>query len=177
MKRIYLCLAALSLLVLLAVSCATDIQQSSVASANETGLSSMQLDHFLIGTADYDGTMQWYQDKLGATVDVEWTVEGLSDLRLAYLAINGDRIEVIGSLQSIPGAPEPDDFAEHLRTAGYSHICFSVDDVDATMAQLAQRDVPAFVPAADYANLNARVSFIKDNNGNVIEFTGPMANT
>ena len=42
------------------------------------------------------------------------------------------------------------------------------------IAELNPRGVPTFVEAADYPNIGVRVGFVKDNNGNVIEFSGSM---
>lgn len=136
----------------------------------------LRADHVLIGTPDYRATLDWYRRVLDAEIEKEWTVPEVPDLQLAYLRIGNFKIEVIGTAQSIPGALRADDFGSHLRTSGYTHLCFEVDDVDATMAALAERDVPEFFPATDFPNVSRRVAFIQDNNGNVIEFAGPMKN-
>ena len=137
-------------------------------------LPSLRADHVLLGTPDYHATLAWYQRVLDATVLKEWTVPEVPDLQLAYLAVGDFKVEVIGTAQSIPGALRAEDFGAHLRTSGFTHLCFAVDDVDATLAALAERDVPAFVPAADFPNVGRRVAFIQDGHGNVIEFAGPM---
>ena len=83
---------------------------------------------------------------------------------------------IVGSTQPIAGRAESMSFAETLRTTGHGHICFSVDNVDAAVFQLQQKGVSAFIPPADYPNVGVRVGLVKDNNGNVIEFSGPLAN-
>jgi lactoylglutathione lyase len=55
----------------------------------------MRVGHVALRTMDYDGTIQWYKEKLGFRLLIEWTVR---DLKLAYLApANDDRfwLEVI----------------------------------------------------------------------------------
>lgn len=139
----------------------------AVANTTETA---MAVDHVAISVPNYEETVQWYRDNLDATIEKEWTVAGLPDLKLAYLNVQGFRLEIIGSTQPQTGMPPVADFGEHLRTTGLAHLCFRVDDVDALMTRLEERGVPTFVEAASYPNVGVRVGFVKDNNGNVIEF-------
>jgi methylmalonyl-CoA/ethylmalonyl-CoA epimerase len=140
----------------------------------KTGLNSMRIDHVMISVPNYQETLEWYQDKLNATIEKEWTVDELPDLQLAYLDVSGFRTEVVGTTQSRLGMPNFQNFGEALRTTGIGHFCFRVDSVDDAIAQLNQKGVPTFVEAADYPNIGVRVGFVKDNNGNVIEFSGSM---
>ena len=140
----------------------------------KTGLNSMQIDHVMISVSNYKETLQWYQDKLNATIEKEWTVDELPDLQLAYLDVSGFRIEVVGTTKARSGMPYFKDFGEALRTTGIGHFCFRVDSVDDAISELNHKGVPTFVEAADYPNIGVRVGFVKDNNGNVIEFSGAM---
>ncbi len=136
--------------------------------------SPFRIDHILVGTSDFAGTVAWYQRAFDAQIETEWTVAEAPDLQLAYLRIGDFKLEVIGTSQSIPGALRAEDFASHLRTSGFTHLCFRVGDVDHAMNELAQRNIPAFIPPKDYANPGVRIAFVQDNNGNVIEFIGPQ---
>lgn len=147
---------------------------SAITHSSETGLISMRIDHIMFSVPNYEETVQWYQQKLDATVEKEWTVDQLPDLKLAYLNVYGFRIEIVGSTQSRCGMPNPSNFEEALRTTGIGHFCFRVDDVDAALSELKERGVQTFVEAVDYSNIGVRVGFIKDNNGNIIEFSGPL---
>lgn len=147
---------------------------STLNISDQTALSSMRLDHIMLSVPNYEETMQWYREKFDAILEKEWTVDELPDLKLAYLNVHGVRVEIIGSTQSRPGMPNMSDFAEALRTTGIGHFCFYVDDVDAAFAELNQRGVQTFVEPRDYPNVGARIGLIKDNNGNVIEFTGRL---
>lgn len=140
----------------------------------KTGLNSMQIDHVMINVPNYKETLEWYQSKFDATIEKEWTVNELPDLQLAYLNVHGFRIEVVGSTQARSGMPDFNNFGEALRTTGIGHFCFRVDSVDDAIFELNQKGVPTFVEAADYPNVGVRVGFVKDNNGNVIEFSGAM---
>lgn len=141
-------------------------------------LSSLQADHVMIGVFNFEETIQWYKEKLGFREERRWTVKELPGVQLAYLELNGFRIEVVSSSKG-KALPIPSDFVEHIaETKGYAHLCFRVDDVDAVMAELNRRGVPTFVPATDYPRgAERRVGFIKDNSGNVIELAGPLVGT
>jgi catechol 2,3-dioxygenase-like lactoylglutathione lyase family enzyme len=137
-------------------------------------LSSLKADHVMIGVSNFEETMQWYKEKLGFREERRWTVKELPGVQLAYLELNGFRIEIVGGGKGRDPSI-PSNFAEHIATKGYAHLCFRVDDVDAVMAELKQRGVPTFVPAEDYPQgAERRVGFIRDNNNNVIEFAGPL---
>jgi methylmalonyl-CoA/ethylmalonyl-CoA epimerase len=141
-----------------------------------TALGGLRADHILIGVSNFEDSVRWYQDKLGFSEEMRWTVEGLPDLQLAYLMLNGFRLEIIGTSQPRVGSPSSSDFADHLRTQGFAHLCFVVDDVDEALAELNRRGVPTFVSPETYplSNVRRRVAFIQDNNGNVIEMAGPL---
>ena len=70
--------------------------------------------------------------------------------------------------------PITSDFGASLRTTGIGHFCFRIDDVDAALAEMNRRGVDTFVDAADYPDVGRRVGFVKDNNGNIIEFAGSL---
>ena len=140
----------------------------------KTGLNSIRIDHVMISVPNYQETLQWYQDKFDATIEKEWTVEELPDLQLAYLNVRGFCIEVVGTTQARSGMPDMTDFGEALRTTGVGHFCFRVDSVDDAISELNQKGVPTFIEAFDAPQVGVRVGFVKDNNGNIIEFSGAM---
>jgi len=53
-------------------------QTSSTLGSNP--LSSMQIDHVCLNVPNYEETLQWYQEKLDATIEHEWTVGVFPDL-------------------------------------------------------------------------------------------------
>ena len=134
----------------------------------------MKIDHIMISVPNYQETLEWYREKFDATIEKEWTVAELPDLQLAYLKVHDFRLEVVGTTQPRVGMPNMLDFGEALRTTGVGHFCFRVDSVDDAISELNKRGVPTFVEAADYPNIGVRVGFIKDNNGNIIEFAEPL---
>jgi catechol 2,3-dioxygenase-like lactoylglutathione lyase family enzyme len=135
-------------------------------------------DHVSINVADFDAALRWYQEKLGFEQEVAWRVQALNGKRLAYLTLGGARIELVEADVGAALSPEAKTFGEHFGRTGYGHLCLSVDDVDAMLASLAAKDVPTFVRAETYpldgTSYERRVGFIKDNDGNVIEFAEPL---
>ena len=134
----------------------------------------MKPDHIMIGARDWDAMATWYRDKLDFVVEKVWTVDDLEGIQLGYLTGQGFRIELIGGGKG-GRMKVPNDFAEHFNMGGIQHIAFAVEDVDETMAELARRGVEPFVPATSFPEgAERRVAFIKDPEGNVIEFATPI---
>lgn len=143
-------------------------------STTSNSLNSMQIDHVCLNVPNYEETIQWYRDKLDATITREWTVDIFPDLKLAYLDVYDFRIEIVGSTQSRSGMPTAKDFGEGLCNSGIGHFCFRVDDVDAVLEELNRRGVETFVPLGSYPDAGVRLCFVRDNNGNLIEFVTPL---
>ncbi|MEM7544992.1 MAG: VOC family protein [Pseudomonadota bacterium] len=139
-----------------------------------TALSAARVEHVMLGTADYDATLAWWTEKLGFTVEAEWTVPDFPGVRLAYLAKNGFRIEIVGKPERFQPRRTPNSLSDHLIDSGFGHLAFEVDDVDAAMAELSAKGVPAFVPATSFPDAGRRVAFVKDDQGNVIEFAADL---
>ena len=137
--------------------------------ASTEPLATMRAEHVMLTTVDYQGTLSWYQNKLGFRIKHEWTVPEFPDLKLAYLEKNGFIIEVVSSRETQAMAT-PDNFAERLQQPGVGHFAFLVADVDEAIATLKEKDVTVIVPPTSFPNSGRRVAFFEDNNGNLIEF-------
>ena len=126
-------------------------------------------DHVALRVVDYDGTVAWYREKLGFELDQEWP---FGDLRLAYMHNGNAKIEVLGG-----STAEPQEQVDSLETTfsheGVHHFCFRVDDLDVTLAELKARGVPLLGEPFVVEEIGRRLVFIKDNSGNLIEFSGP----
>lgn len=130
-----------------------------------------------LNVQDFERSFAWYQEKLGFQVEVAW--HRVSDgRRLAYLKKNDTRLELITTDDNPLRLPEPNNLAEHFNRTGYGHICFAVQSVDVALARLAEADVPTFVPAETHdlgeTGYRRRVGFVKDPEGNLIEFGEPL---
>lgn len=138
-------------------------------------LAQMRAEHVMISTGDYDGTMTWYQEKLGFEVYHEWKVPEFPGVRLAYLERNGFIIEVVYTEHAMQEKRAPKDLAEALGDRGFGHLAFLVTDVDAVAAELSKRGVQMVVPPTSFPDSGRRLIFIQDNNGNYIEFLTPLS--
>jgi catechol 2,3-dioxygenase-like lactoylglutathione lyase family enzyme len=134
------------------------------------------IDHACVRVDDFDLAIAWYGEKLGFSVEKRWGIEQLPGVKIAYLrGPNGSCVEIIGGGEG-RRYPVGKNFMEQFALRGWNHICFSSDDVDATMADLASRGVAAVLPPFD--NLEgavARIAIVQDLEGNMIEFKGPLS--
>ncbi|MEL7527138.1 MAG: VOC family protein [Pseudomonadota bacterium] len=137
-------------------------------------LKTAHVEHVMLGTGDYDATISWWTRILGFEVELEWAVPEFPGLRLAYLAKNAFRLEVVGSPERFQQRTTPVDIAQHLADSGFSHLAFKVDDVDAVVEELAGKGVATFLPATSFAEVGRRVAFVQDDQGNVIEFAADL---
>ena len=171
----------IKLLMTMAAAAVSIAGTSMVADGGATTAPPMEtaaFDHMSINVADFDAAMIWYQEKLGFEVDVSWRVEALNGKQLAYLSMGDTTIELVAADEGGAGLRPAETFQDHFARTGYGHLCFSVDNVDATLASLEAKGVPTFVTAETYAldgtSYERRVAFIQDPEGNVIEFAEPL---
>ena len=144
---------------------------------NTIGLN--RFDHMSINVSDFDRAIDWYTDILGLELEVSWNVAALGGKRLAYLTLGGVRVVEIVAADPDSTGPRPDaTFARHFGRTGYGHLCFATESVDKTMAALASKGVESFVSAETYpldgTNYERRVAFVRDPEGNVVEFGEPL---
>lgn len=138
-------------------------------------LSQVRAEHIMISTGDYAGTIAWYRDKLGFTVIHEWTVPELQGIELAYIELNGFIIEVVGTPEPFQKRATPSTLKELLSDRGIGHIAFLAADVDAVAKELIARGVQLDVPPTSFPDSGRRLIFLRDNNGNSIEFLTPLS--
>lgn len=138
----------------------------------------LRFDHVSLNVRDLDAALRWYQEKLGFGVQVAWRVTALNGKRLAYLRLNDTVLELVEADAGGVGLPEAMSFAEHFARTGYGHLCFRAESVDAVLAGLATEGLPTFVRAETYdldgTAYRRRVGFVKDMEGNVLEFGEPL---
>ncbi|MEM8791778.1 MAG: VOC family protein [Pseudomonadota bacterium] len=146
--------------------------------ARSPALDDARFDHVSLNVRAFDDLMVWYQEKLGFEIEVAWRVNALNGKRLAYLTLNDTRLELVEADANGIGLPEAADFLAHFARTGYGHLCFAVDDVDQILSALEEEGVPTFVRAETYAldgtQYLRRVGFVKDPEGNVLEFAEPL---
>ena len=138
-------------------------------------LSQIRAEHVMISTDDYDGTIAWYREMLGFAVRHEWTVPEFPGVQLAYIELNGFIIEVVGTPQAFQEQMTPPDLATALSDRGFGHLAFLAADVDAVAEELEQRGAEIILPPTSFPDSGRRLIFIRDNNGNLIEFLTPLS--
>jgi lactoylglutathione lyase len=122
----------------------------------------MELLHTCLNVADADRTADWYVDELGFERSWEFTVAD-GDTRNVYVA---DESGVELQLSDTPGeAPSADGDR-------YDHVAVGIDDVDAAFTDLDHHGVVE--APTDHPEAGARVAFVKDPDGRVVELIEPL---
>lgn len=133
-----------------------------------TPFASMKGDHAAVRVPDFDEAMRWYTEKLDFRVVTTWPY---GPLQLAYLAApvdNGFKFEIIAG----PGAAERKpvkDLGDSLGLVGWHHLCFMVDSVDDSVAELRRRGVKIVAEPFDLPDISRRLAFFSDPWGNLFE--------
>ncbi len=122
-------------------------------------MSAYRIDHIGVAVVSIDDALDVYE-ALGLEVEHREEVPG-QKVRAAFLPVGESRIELLEPTS------EDSPVAKFLakRGAGVHHVCFSVEDIDAALADLAQRGFrllhQAAVPGAD----GKRVAFLHPDAG------------
>jgi catechol 2,3-dioxygenase-like lactoylglutathione lyase family enzyme len=119
--------------------------------------------------ANLEATIRWYTSKLDFVVERRFETHGISFPFIAHQEI---RIELVGAASHACSAPVSDIARSH-DSERLHHFCLAVEDLEATLAELGERDVHPINEPMDVAEIGQRVAFITDNCGNIIEFTEP----
>jgi catechol 2,3-dioxygenase-like lactoylglutathione lyase family enzyme len=138
--------------------------------------SSMRGHHAAVRVPDFEAEKRWFVEKLDFRVIHEWPYE---DQHLAYVGPANDDgfyVEILGD--GDPG-PKPKeryaDLSDSLRYAGFHHVCFQVDDVDAMVAELRRRGVTIVTESFVLPVIDRRLAFFADPFGNLFELAEVLA--
>lgn len=137
-------------------------------------LSQMKAEHVMISTDDFQGTLNWYQVILGFELQQQWTVPEFPGVQLAYIEKNGFVIEIVETPDAFQEKRIPTDLGSALSDRGFGHLAFLVADVDAVAVSLIEKNVDLVLAPTSFADAGRRLIFIKDNNGNFLEFLTPL---
>jgi lactoylglutathione lyase/glyoxylase I family protein len=122
--------------------------------------------HIGLRTTDYEGSIQWYIEKLGFRLLKKWQA---GELKMAFLApANDDNfwVEILNGGISASGQDPSQPII-----SGYQHLCFDVESVDDAFAAFRERDIKILREPFNVAAIGKRCGFIADLHGNVIELT------
>ncbi|MCB0044598.1 MAG: methylmalonyl-CoA epimerase [Caldilineaceae bacterium] len=124
-----------------------------------------RLDHIGIVVADLDTALQTYRDRLGFTL-LERIEIPEQLVEAAFLEANNSTIELIAPTDTASGT------ARYLekRGEGPHHVCYEVDDIEVTLAELAQQGVQ-LIDETPRRGVHGRVAFVhpKATHGSMIE--------
>ncbi|MGM0447481.1 MAG: VOC family protein [Methanobacteriota archaeon] len=122
----------------------------------------MEILHTCLNVADADRTADWYVDELGFERSWEFTTAD-GDTRNVYVADeNGVEFQLSDTAGEEPSADGD----------RYDHVAVGVDDVDAAFDALDHHGVVE--APADHPEAGARVAFVKDPDGHVVELIEPL---
>jgi methylmalonyl-CoA/ethylmalonyl-CoA epimerase len=112
-----------------------------------------RIEHIAIAVDDLDGVSRLLQDKFG--LSLEYT-EDRVQTRLAMLPVGKTYIELLQGLSPESGT------AKWLADRGQSlyHICFEVEDIDAALAELKDKNTPLLNDEPVIGHGNCRIAFI-----------------
>ncbi|MCB9992885.1 MAG: VOC family protein [Hyphomicrobiaceae bacterium] len=116
--------------------------------------------HVAIKVTDVDRSLDYYRDRLGFEEMLRLHHDDGS-LWLVYLRITDDQY-----LEIFPGAEN--DRAPGWNANGVNHICFLIDDLDATCARIEATGITLMSPPKAGADGN-RQAWLEDPDGNRIE--------
>jgi catechol 2,3-dioxygenase-like lactoylglutathione lyase family enzyme len=130
-------------------------------------LAGLRPDHAGICVADLKGSIAWYGEMLGFTVDR--VVDIPEDTgRLALIRKGDFLLELFCLPESAPLPEERRHPSTDLRTQGMKHVAYAVSDLRALMAHLKAKDVDVVWDIVEHDG--TRCAFVRDNSGNIVEF-------
>jgi lactoylglutathione lyase len=122
----------------------------------------MEILHTCLNVADADRTADWYVDELGFERSWEFTTAD-GDTRNVYVADgNGVEFQLADAAGEAPSADGD----------RYDHVAVGVDDVDAAFEAIDHHGVRE--APTDHPEAGARVAFVKDPDGHVVELIEPL---
>jgi lactoylglutathione lyase len=127
-----------------------------------------RLDHTGLAVADLTAARAWFGDVFGLKPELTLRVEALDlDIEMLIHPEYGYRLELLHRPCST--ADKPASPAEAALREGYGHIAFEVTDVDAAYGRAVARGARPVVPPGPAPEPGARMAFIADPEGNLIE--------
>jgi catechol 2,3-dioxygenase-like lactoylglutathione lyase family enzyme len=128
----------------------------------------VRFDHIGISVPDLAAAAEWYCATLQLTAAPVFAVTG-TDLRgVMLLHESGYRIELLHRPGAVPGLA-PDSALAAAATLGYGHMCLCVPDVDAEFDRLVAAGASVRMRPSPSPRAGARVAFVADPYGNLIE--------
>jgi catechol 2,3-dioxygenase-like lactoylglutathione lyase family enzyme len=118
---------------------------------------------------DLDATIQWYASKLGFVLDQRFDSHGTT---FAFIVSGDAKIELLAGASNRREA-RTDNVLTSMDPERLHHFCLAVEDLDTTVSQLRDSDVPLIGGPMEVPAIGQRIAFITDNLGNIIELAEP----
>jgi catechol 2,3-dioxygenase-like lactoylglutathione lyase family enzyme len=130
-------------------------------------MASIKPHHVGLTVADIARAQRWYVEALGLEVVLEFALPG--GVRGAMLRnAAGAGVELFEVPGAAPGTAHADPPAA-MRTAGFGHVGFEVDDLDGAYAALLAAGATGVWPPREAPEPGRRMAFVHDPDGNLIE--------
>ncbi len=127
------------------------------------------IEHIGIAVENLEEAIAWYESKLGLKC---YAVEEIADqrVRTAFFKVGQTKVELLESTD--PDGPIGKYIAK--RGAGLHHLAFAVDDVDASLQEMASKDVVLIDQHSRLGAENLRIGFLhpKSTMGALMELCG-----
>lgn len=125
-----------------------------------------KLDHVAVRVSDLDTAVVFYTEKLGLPLKFR-EVDAAHGEAFAFLTLEGGDIELLQRLYDSSNADGP---ANPVPVEPFCpHLAIATDDMDETMAMLADRGVPILKGPLEIPG-KVRWLYVRDPDNNVIEF-------
>jgi catechol 2,3-dioxygenase-like lactoylglutathione lyase family enzyme len=124
--------------------------------------------HACIAVGNLEESINWYRDVLGFQVLQRRDFPELS-ARVVFLESNGVEIELVES-QDFTSFQRPDPPKNHVLTQGISQLSFRVNNIEEVFERVKKRSISVALELVDAEPLKFKAFFIRDREGNLIEF-------
>ena len=138
----------------------SNTEQGPLANVTTLGLS--------LAVRDLDATATWYKEQLGfrEVLHRDFPEYGT---RIVFLRANDVVIELIEDQKWTPvDRPNP---PQHTTVQGVSQIAFRVDDIQAVVDKVKSRPIEIAWDLIEVEDIGFKEFFIRDNEGNIVQFT------
>lgn len=129
----------------------------------------MRMDHVGVNVADLAGAEDWYARAFSLHRELAVRIDAVDlDIVMLKSAEFGYRVELLHRPGGAPGLRAANPAVAAL-TEGFGHIAFDVPDLDGTHQRLVSLAAREVMPPQPSPEPGARMSFLADPEGNLIE--------
>lgn len=136
--------------------------------------------HYGLNVSEMERALEFYRDRLGFAVDRRFPI---SDVQSEIVGVDGVEGEIVfldtGDFEiELISYSAPDNENVHERAPGHdvgiAHLCLTIEDIDGLYEDLQAADVE-FVSEPQTVGNGAQIAYVRDPDGNYVEFYEPPA--